>query len=76
MQTDRPAIVQTPQQRSALRQAALRYAERGFRVLPLWWPVGPDCACGNAACGNAGKHPYAQLVPRGWHDASSDPARI
>ena len=76
MPTDRPAIVQTPQQRSALRQAALRYAERGFRVLPLWWPVGPDCACGNAACGNAGKHPYAQLVPRGWHDASSDPARI
>jgi hypothetical protein len=40
MPNDRPAILDTPQHRRALREAALRYAERGFRVLPLWWPVG------------------------------------
>jgi Bifunctional DNA primase/polymerase, N-terminal len=50
------------------------YAERGWPVLPLWWPLaGGACACGHAGCSKPGKHP---LVRRGLHAATTDPALI
>ena len=50
--------------------AAKGYAERGWLVLPLWWPL-PDaaCACGRPDCSKPGKHP---LTRHGLHDATTD----
>jgi putative DNA primase/helicase len=58
-------------------RAALRYAARGWQVLPVWG-IRDDlsCACGAPECRNAGKHPLSTLVPHGLKDASSDPERI
>lgn len=65
--------------------AALDYAARGYRVLPLHTPdpAAPTaysearklggCSCRRADCGSAGKHPR---TPRGVHDATTDPATI
>lgn len=53
----------------------LRYAEQGYRLLPLWWiKADGACACGNPQCPrrNAGKHPISHLVRHGQHDASAD----
>jgi hypothetical protein len=62
---------------AATPQAALAYAQRGWQVLPLWWP-GPagQCACGRPDCDSVGKHPVHRLVPRGLLDASSHPATV
>ncbi len=50
---------------------ALGYAERGWPVLPVWWPLaGGGCACGQPECSNPGKHP---LIRRGFHSATADP---
>ncbi len=58
---------------------ALSYAERGWRVLPLWWPLiddgqPPRCACGNPECDCIGKHPLARPggAPNGLHSATND----
>jgi hypothetical protein len=57
-------------------QLALAYASRGWRVLPLWWPVAGHCACpAGERCPRPAKHPHP-LVPRGVHDASCDPASV
>ncbi|HXM57690.1 MAG TPA: bifunctional DNA primase/polymerase, partial [Candidatus Dormibacteraeota bacterium] len=61
---------------SALRRAALLYAVRGWRVLPLWWPADDGCACGLPGCDDAGKHPIGALVPRGLHDATRQLAAL
>jgi Bifunctional DNA primase/polymerase, N-terminal len=58
---------------TSLRDAALAYAARGFRVVPLHYPVKPTpdgialCSCGDRACAAIGKHP---LTPHGLHDAT------
>jgi hypothetical protein len=53
-------------------EAAIAYAQRGWRVLPLWWPASTgDRACGRPDCESPAKHPIWRLVPRGLHDASS-----
>lgn len=53
---------------------ALGYAESGWPVLPVWWPVaGGACACGRMDCSKPGKHP---LVRRGFHAATLDPDLI
>jgi putative DNA primase/helicase len=61
-----------------LLTAALDYAARGFRVLPVYG-IREDgrCECGAepGAC-KVGKHPVGGLVPHGLKDASSDPAVI
>jgi hypothetical protein len=53
---------------------ALEYADHGWPVLPLWWPLGGHvCACERADCAKPGKHPLSR---HGLHDASTDPAVI
>ncbi len=54
--------------------AAQGYAERGWLVLPLWWPFSDGaCACGRRDCSKPGKHP---LTRHGLHDATTDPGVI
>lgn len=58
--------------------AALRYAARGWPVLPLAWPIvtgdHPVCSCSEGpACRHIGKHPRAR---RGVHAASTDEGTI
>lgn len=53
--------------------AALEYARRGFRVLPLHNPVGTGCSCGHPDCDRQGKHPR---TARGVLDATTDEAII
>jgi Bifunctional DNA primase/polymerase, N-terminal len=56
----------------ALQRAALAYAERGWLVLPLWWPSPSGwCACGPHDCDSVGKHPIPRLAPHGLHDATT-----
>ena len=55
-------------------EAALYLASRGGRVFPLHG-VRPNsegrlaCTCGKPDCDNAGKHPMANLAPRGLNNA-------
>jgi hypothetical protein len=53
--------------------AALRYARRGWRVIPIYGFRDGQCACGAMHCDNAGKHPR---TPHGVKDATTDERRI
>lgn len=58
--------------------AALEYAARGWRVLPVYLGVEENgktvCTCAKRfACPTPGKHP---IPPNGLHDATTDPAII
>jgi len=55
---------------SANGEAALAYALRSGPVLPLHWPEGGACSCGDPACPAPAKHP---LTGHGKDDASTDP---
>lgn len=56
---------------------ALEHARAGRAVFPCWWPLADgQCACGQADCGNAGKHPLGPLVPHGVKEATTDHATI
>ena len=64
------------QHQDRLRTAALDYARRGWRVLPLYEPdpTNPSgCCCGNTKCRSAGKHPR---IPGGHNNATIDPNQI
>jgi len=54
---------------TALRDAALSYAARGWRIFPLHGIVNGACTCGRTDCPSPGKHP---LVRRGLYDATTD----
>lgn len=49
--------------------AALCYAERGWRVFPVHGIVRSRCTCGRRGCSSPGKHP---LTRRGVHEATTD----
>jgi putative DNA primase/helicase len=64
----------SPSDPKQLLTAALQYAARGFRVLPLHTPERKGtCSCGKPKCSNVGKHPRTK---NGWKDASTDPKVI
>jgi len=56
-----------------LLDAALKYVERGFKVLPLHSIKNNACTCGNTLCKSPGKHP---LTVHGAKDASSDSTTV
>ena len=56
-----------------LLDAALKYALRGFRVLPLNSIRAGACTCGDTDCRSPGKHP---LTAHGATEASSDEMTI
>lgn len=53
--------------------AALTYAQRGWRVFPLHGIVNNSCTCGRDDCSSPGKHP---LVRRGLYEATTDMKQI
>lgn len=57
-----------------VREAALRYAARGWAVFPLWGIAGDGtCSCGLSDCKDAGKHPRAR---KGVKEATRDAAVV
>ena len=55
-------------------QAALRYAEAGLPVLPVWGLRGKACACPKGArCQTPGKHPIGNDWPK---RATTDPQQL
>lgn len=61
-------------QENHLLDAALGYARRGWRVLPLHSIIDGKCTCDAAEkCASAGKHP---LTAHGLNDATTDEATI
>jgi Bifunctional DNA primase/polymerase, N-terminal len=60
-----------------VRAAALSYAEHGWAVFPIWWPLlAGACGCRRPDCGNVGKHPIGRLVPNGLMGATMDAGTI
>jgi Bifunctional DNA primase/polymerase, N-terminal len=61
---------------------ALAFARRGFGIVSLHWPIEHGgrliCSCRRrrAECTSPAKHPFAQFVPRGLLDATTDTAKI
>ena len=55
---------------------ALIYVSLGMAVIPLHRPVKQEgrhiCSCGKFNCHSAAKHPFGQLVPKGFKDATKD----
>jgi len=66
--------------RPALLAAALDFAARGLRVLPVHFPIKRRqtlaCSCGRQDCSKPAKHPFGSLVPQGLKDATTDPRQI
>jgi len=55
-------------------EAALRYARRGWQVLPVYGVRDGACTCAKGpACEHPGKHPRTR---HGCKDATTDPAKI
>jgi hypothetical protein len=63
----------TPPNGMARLEAALAYAQRGWRVIPLHGVVGGACTCDRSDCSRSGKHP---LTPNGLKNGSIDEATI
>ncbi len=57
---------------------AIAYAERGWKVFPVWWIEDGRCACGDSGCGNSGKHPVGRKggAPNGFKDATSNTENV
>lgn len=63
---------QVERERRRLVEAAVKYGEHGWPVLPLHGVDAIGCSC-REACGSPGKHPRTR---HGLKDASTDPDRI
>lgn len=57
-------------------RAAVRLIRAGFKVGISWGVNGTDCACGQADCSSAGKHPIGTLMPRGHRNATADLEKV
>ncbi len=62
--------------KSIMLDAALRYAQLGWKVFPAHWIKNGKCSCGEIDCGSPGKHPLAVAAPKGFHDATIDQEKI
>src|SRR5262245_26181103 len=60
-------------QQNDLLVAALDYAARGWRVLPVHGTTNGLCTCNNSGCKSKGKHPRTR---QGVRDATTDTAMI
>src|SRR5436190_21321361 len=61
---------------AATLKAALEYAQRGWRVIPLHNPTGnpsAPCSCGRPDCEKPGKHPRIRAWPE---NAATEPSLI
>ncbi len=56
-----------------LGEAALAYADMGWKVIPLHGVEAGQCSCGKSDCKPAGKHPRTR---HGLNDATTDPDKI
>jgi hypothetical protein len=56
-------------QSSPLQSAALQYAAKGLRIIPLHNFIDGCCTCEKPGCGSPAKHP---LTPNGVHAATTD----
>ncbi|MDR3587511.1 MAG: phage/plasmid primase, P4 family [Desulfosporosinus sp.] len=57
-------IVPRDAPKNIILDAALEYGQRGWRVIPLHWPlVNGKCSCNIDACDNVGKHPTIKDWP-------------
>lgn len=54
---------------------ALRYAQMGWHVFPVWGAKDGKCRCGRE-CNSPAKHPVEMLVPNGQNAATTDPEII
>lgn len=66
-------IVAESSHQNQLLIAAIDYAQRGWRVLPIHASVDGKCSCGADGCGSIGKHPVTR---HGLRDATVDPEII
>ena len=62
-----------PEPLSALGRAALRCAQEGWPVFPVYGIREGQCTCGKADCEHPGKHPRTD---HGWKDASTNKETI
>lgn len=57
------------------RTEAVRYAQSGWRVIPIWWVEDGRCGCGDPYCTAPGKHPLIK-TGRGLSEASNDEKKV
>lgn len=62
---------------SSVVKAALAWARHGGKIVALHG-IGDDgqCTCGKPDCKSPGKHPIADLFPKGQHSATSNATKI
>lgn len=62
---------------SSTTKAALAWAKQGAKVIALHGiDVDGECRCGKAQCRNPGKHPIADMFPKGQHSATGNKSKI